>query len=214
MGTCRRRPVGSGLPTGDLVSEPAAPRQQPTTAAVASDDPQAGSRSPERTLVGILLIGSAVSVGLGVLGRVHEPTGHALFLYGFSRIVDMKVWLGSIAAGLAMVQLTTALWMYRRIPGPSPSVARRVHRISGVAAVVVSMPVAFQCLWAFGFGTSSLRVIVHSAAGCLLYGAFVAKMLALRSHGLPARTVPVLGASVLTALVVTWATSALWWLAR
>jgi len=29
---------------------------------------------------------------------------------------------------------------------------------------VLTLPVAFHCLWALGFGTTSLRVVVHSLA--------------------------------------------------
>jgi len=39
---------------------------------------------------------------------------------------------------------------------------------------------------------------------------FAAKMLALRVRGLPSAVVPVLGAALVTLLVVAWFTSALW----
>ena len=166
----------------------------------------------EWALAGIALISSAVAVGLGVLARIHEPSGGALALFGFPSLTDLKLWLGSVAAGLGLVQLVTALWMYRRVPGPGPRVARPLHRISGLAAVVVSLPVAVQCLWVFGFGTMSPRVLAHSVAGCLLYGAFVGKMLALRSRTLPTWVVPCFGGLVLTSLLIAWGTSVLWWL--
>jgi len=86
-----------------------------------------------------------------------------------------------------------------------------VHRVSGALAFVVSLPVAFYCLYGFGFDTATPRTLAHSLAGCLFYGAFTSKMLALRSAWLPGWTVPVLGGTVFTVFVLVWALSALWW---
>jgi hypothetical protein len=57
-------------------------------------------------------------------------------------------------------------------------------------------------------------VVLHSAAGCLFYGAYAAKMLGLRLPGLPGWALPVLGGSVFAALVLIWATAALWFFTR
>jgi hypothetical protein len=74
--------------------------------------------------------------------------------------------------------------------------------------------VAFHCLWALGFGTTSLRVVAHGVVGCLFYGAYAAKMLALRLPGLPGWTLPVLGGSVLASVALLWLTAALWFFTR
>ena len=50
--------------------------------------------------------------------------------------------------------------------------------------------------------------------GCLFYGAYAAKMLALRTRGLPGWSLPVLGGSVFTALLLLWLTAALWFFTR
>jgi hypothetical protein len=89
-----------------------------------------------------------------------------------------------------------------------------LHRWSGTVAFVLTLPVAFHCLWALGLASGSPRVLLHGLAGCLLYGAFTAKMLALRLPGLPGWTLPVLGGTVLAALVLVWLTSVLWFLTR
>lgn len=88
---------------------------------------------------------------------------------------------------------------------------RIVHRVTGVSAFVVSLPVAFYCLYGFGFDTATPRTLAHSVAGCLFYGMFASRMLALRSPRLPGWAVPVLGGTVFTLFVVVWALSALWW---
>jgi hypothetical protein len=163
-----------------------------------------------------LLAGAAVAVALGVYAKVHSPAGRPLFTLGFSGMLQMKAWLSTAAVALLVVQLVTALWMWGRLPGvrAAPPWAAVVHRYSGSVAFVLTLPVAFHCLWALGFGTVSLRVVVHSVAGCMFYGAYAAKMIGLRLRGLPGWVVPLLGASVLGLLVLTWLTAALWFFTR
>ena len=179
--------------------------------ATASDASRRGS-----ALAGVLLLGGAVAVALGVYGEVHDPALKPLFLFGFSGMLQFKSWFASAALVLVLVQLTTALWMWGRLPaaGPAPHWVGPAHRWSGAVAFAVSVPVALHCLWSLGFVTSSPRVLVHSIAGCAFYGAYSAKMLGLRMRGLPGWAVPLLGGLVFTALVIVWLTSALWFFSR
>jgi len=85
-----------------------------------------------------------------------------------------------------------------------------LHRWSGVAAFLLTLPVVFHCVWSLGFEDGSTRVLVHSVAGCVFYGVFAAKMLALRLRGLPSATVPVLGGLLAAVLVILWFSSAYW----
>jgi hypothetical protein len=181
-----------------------------TTGTARQDRAEAGMRA----LAVFVLVGALVALSLGVYGRVHSPTGRALVTFGFPSMLHMKAWLATGALTLGVVQVLTALRMYGRIGRGRPS--RRValtHRISGATAVLLTLPVAFHCLWALGFGTYSTRVLVHSLAGCLFYGVFVTKMLALRSRHLPDWALPWLGGTLFTVLVTTWLTSSLWFFA-
>ena len=85
-----------------------------------------------------------------------------------------------------------------------------MHRWTGTAAFLVSLPVAYHCLWSLGFQTTSTRVVIHSLLGCAFYGAFTTKMLALRIDGLPSRALPVIGGGLFALLTGLWLTSALW----
>jgi hypothetical protein len=165
---------------------------------------------------GVLLLGAGVSVALGVYAKAHEAASRPLFTLGFSGMLQMKTWLATAAVLLVVVQLVTAAWMWERLPGVGPAGGgvALVHRWSGAVAFVLSLPVAFHCLWALGFGTGSPRVLLHSVAGCLFYGAYAAKMLGLRLQGLPGWTLPVLGGTVFGCLVVAWLTAALWFFTR
>jgi hypothetical protein len=158
-----------------------------------------------------LLAGAAVAVALGVYGGLHQPTGVAVNLAGFSGPLPAKVWLTTAALGFALVQLVSALAMYGKLPGgPAPAWTGTLHRWSGRIAFLLAVPVAVHCLYAVGLQTFNLRVFAHSLLGCLFFGAFTMKMLGLRRPGLPGWALPVLGGLLFTVLVGLWWTSALW----
>ncbi|MGV8909243.1 MAG: DUF6529 family protein [Propionicimonas sp.] len=181
-------------------------------------DPQTASPATgdgTRLLVVFIVVGAAVAVALGAYGRVHEPTGATLTTLGFPSLISMKVTLGTAAMVLCVVQLLTALRIFGRIGhGPTPRAVAVTHRFSGVLAVLLSVPVAFHCLWSLGFGAYDARVLAHSLFGCVFYGVFVTKMLTLRSHRMPAWALPLLGGVLFTVMVVVWLTSAVWFFAN
>ncbi|MGQ0617136.1 MAG: DUF6529 family protein [Acidimicrobiia bacterium] len=159
------------------------------------------------------LVGAAVSVGLGVYGRAHDPTGDTVTVLFFRDQITMKSWLATVAVLIVVVQVTSALRLYGKIgTGDPPSWLGDVHRLSGTLAFIVSLPVAYHCLWSIGFAADAGldRAFVHSLAGCLFYGAFATKVLAVRVKGLPGWALPLAGGLVFTGLVVAWLTSAFW----
>jgi hypothetical protein len=175
------------------------------------------TKASRRALTLVLLLGVAVAAFVAVYARVHHPSGHPLFTLGFSGVLQMKAWLASAATLLLIVQLGTALWMWGRLPrvrSAAPAWVTPLHRYSGAVAFALTIPVALNCIWSLGFATYNWRVVVHSVAGCLFYGAYAAKMLGLRLKGLPGWALPVLGGAVLTLLVTLWLTAALWFFTR
>lgn len=157
-------------------------------------------------------VGAMVSLGLGVYARVHTPTGQGIFTFGFPAVLPMKAWFATAAAALAIGQLTSALWMWERLPlvGPAPTRVRAAHRWLGTSAFLFTLPVAYHCLWALGFQQTTTRVLLHSIFGCAFYGAFVTKMLILRSDRMPTWALPVAGGSLVAVLVGVWFTSSYW----
>jgi hypothetical protein len=148
------------------------------------------------------LIGAAVAVAVGAYGRVHTPGGRVNFDFGFSSLFAMKVWLATGAGVLGLLQLTTALWLWRKLPfGRPPSWLGSLHRASGTLAVLLTLPVAYACLYVLGFEDSTPRVLAHSLLGCLFYGAFVTKLIVLRTKRLPGWALPVVGGVLFTALI-------------
>ncbi len=160
------------------------------------------------------LIGAAVAIGLGAYGRNHQPgTDHIVL--GFSSLIRMKVWLAIGAGSLAVLQLLSALWMWHRLPlGAPPAWLPAVHRTLGTLAFLATLPVAYACLYSLGFDQSTPRVLVHSVAGCAFYGAFVTKLIVVRTSRLPGWTLPVVGGLLFTALVAAVGTSAVYTFAK
>jgi Family of unknown function (DUF6529) len=158
-------------------------------------------------------VGAAVSLAAGVYANVHTPTGNAIETFGFDAVLAMKAWFTTGAAALVLAQIATALWMWGRLPlmsRPAPAWAVHGHRWFGTAAFLLTLPVAYHCLWALGFQDTSARVLVHSLLGCVFYGAFTTKMLVLRSDRIPARTLPIVGGLLAATLVAIWWTSSFW----
>src|SRR6476659_8281088 len=170
--------------------------------------PDAAAPAAPTTRIGPVLvalaIGSAVSIGLGVFGRLHDPTGIAINLAGFSSGLAAKTWLTTAAFLFAILQLVTGMAIFGRIP-LSGAWLGPVHRWSGRLAVLLVTPVAVHCLYALGFADLSTRALIHSILGCLFFGAFVCKMLVLTRDDAPGWVRPVLGGlgfSMLTAVFV------------
>jgi hypothetical protein len=204
-------------------STPPAPAAGPSTPGTGRSQGEPHERAERRSsspppraryLLVPVLVGALVAVALGAYGRLHEPAGYAIGVAGFSTLAYAKAWLASVAALFGVVQLLTGMTLVGRLLARPPSWAAGLHRWSGRIAVLVSVPVAVQCLYALGFQSGGTRVWLHSLLGCLFYGAFTTKMLSLRRPGTPRWAIPLLGGLVFTALVAVWLTSALWLFTR
>jgi len=184
-----------------------------TAGAARRSAPRRSAPSPEpraRLLLAPVVVGAVVAVALGAYGRLHEPTGYALSVAGFSSMGYVKAWLATITVVFGVIQLLSGMTITGRLLANPPVWMGGLHRWSGRIAVLVSVPIAVHCLYALGFQSDSTRVWVHSALGCLFYGAFTTKMLSLSRPGTPRWAVPLLGGVVFTGLIGLWLTSAVW----
>jgi hypothetical protein len=153
-----------------------------------------------------------LALSLGIYGRAHDPSQQLVFTLFFSSTITMKVYFATAAVALGVVQVLLAGWIYGRLPWPAPGWAGVVHRISGRLCFLVSLPVAYHCLWSLGFQDTNARVLAHSLLGCAFYGAFAAKVTIVRSRGLPALALPIAGGLAFAILVAAWYTSGLWFI--
>jgi hypothetical protein len=173
--------------------------------------------SPVRVGLAIPLVaGGLVALLLGVYGHAHDPTGRALFTLVFTGTINLKVWFATASLLCGAFQVLSALRLYGKlhVPRTMPAWWGQAHRLSGTFAFLLSLPVAYHCLWSLGFADSgTTRRFVHSVLGCLFYGAFAAKVLVVRGRGMPGWALPVIGGTTFALLVLLWYTSA-WWFFR
>ena len=106
----------------------------------------------------------------------------------FTATINLKVWLATAAVALAVFQVLTAAKFYGRLGrGHGPRWLGRVHRASGTLAFLLTIPVAYHCLWALGFDSAAdLRGVIHGLLGSLFFGALAAKVLLVVRAAFPA----------------------------
>jgi Family of unknown function (DUF6529) len=162
-------------------------------------------------LAGIGLLGIGVAAAVYLAGRLHRPD-YAFSMFGADPIPPKSL-LATIVLGLAVLQVLLALWMYRKLPlaGRPPRPVPVTHRVTGFALFALTVPVAVHCLIAYGVQLTSLRVAIHSIAGCFFYGAFTAKVLLVHSRRLPGWALPAVGGMLAIIVGILWYTSALWY---
>src|SRR5215467_4659426 len=156
----------------------------------------------------------ALTLGLVARQTVREPYTAPFFHPFFTDTLHMKAWLVTLATMLACGQLVTAARIYELLPLPPRGRFYSVlHRWSGRAAIVLTLPVAYHCVFMLGFETHSLRVLIHSLLGSAFYGAVVAKVLIVRSTRFASWVVPAAGGLLFSILLGVWMTSAVWFFA-
>jgi hypothetical protein len=158
---------------------------------------------------------AAVAAALYVFGIEHTPDPEvSLFGQTGADTLSLKSWLATGVLALAATQLGLALWIYGRLPRVRVPGVRVVntHRLIGVAAILLSLPIAYHCVLAYGVQTHfDTRVEVHSLVGCFLYGAVAAKLLIVRSRRFPGWALPLAGGTLVVVVAILWYTSALWY---
>jgi Family of unknown function (DUF6529) len=164
--------------------------------------------------LGVLVVtGALVALTVGLVARAEAappytyPSGLRLF---FSDSIHLKAWFATAAVALAVGQLFTAAWIFRRLPWRRPAWIPVVHRWTGRLLFFVTLPVAYHCIFRLGFQKTDGRVIAHSFLGCAFYGAFATKVLAVRLHRFPPWVLAAAGGIVFSLLIGLWYTSAFW----
>ena len=166
-------------------------------------------------------VGAAVALALGVFGRVHDPTIDGTTTLGYDTVLDMKVVVTAVIGVLAVLQLFGALWIYGKLGIRAPSWVGPLHRASGTIAVLLAIFVGYHCIWALGLEYGELhngepvplRAVIHGVVGCVVFGALIVKVIAVRSHRSPGWFLPVAGGLLLTAFLVVVGTSTVWFVA-
>lgn len=164
-------------------------------------------------------VGAVVALLVGVFGKVHDPTLDGTTTLGFRTVIDMKVVLTTVIGVLAVLQVLGALWLYGKLGTKAPSWLGTAHRTSGTIALLLSVFVAYHCLWALGLEYGHLkdgekvgaRTVIHGVLGCLIVGTAVVKIVAVKSRRAPGWFLPVAGGLLFTLFIAALLTSTLWY---
>lgn len=178
-------------------------------------------RAGNRWLLGlVVLAGAGVAVFLGVYASRHDPAGQPTVHFWFPTMLGFKAWFTTFALVGAVFQLWSSLRLRDRLSWPRevPSWLTDTHRLTGTVTLLLTLPVAYHCLWSLGyrFGNdpwSNPRILVHAVAGCVFYGWFVTKMLTVRIPAVPRSLIPWAGGFVFGSLTVVWLSSAAYFFA-
>ena len=172
------------------------------------------SRSlPPRWLLAPLLVGVGVAVLVALVAR-REAIAPSAYPGGYFRLffsdpIHLKVWFASAAFALAILQPLGAAWMFGKLPWRRPRWLATFHRVNGYLILLLTLPVAYHCVFKLGLQETPARVAAHAFLGCALYGAFAAKILIVR---LRLATWALVGDGTLlfSLLTALWFTSAFW----
>ena len=178
---------------------------------VVRDAPGPRAKRSPRWLLAPLLALAFFSLLAGLLAKASadsSPNGY--FELFFSDTIHMKAWLATTAAALAVLQLFTAAWIFRKLPWPKPAWVNPVHRWTGRLAFVATLPVAYHCIFKLGFQSGDDRVLAHSLLGSGFYGAYAAKITIVRLKRFPTPVLPLAGGLLFAVLIAVWYTSAVW----
>ena len=152
-----------------------------------------------------------LAVGFVASKTIRQAYGTPFFHLFFSDTLHMKAWLITAALLLALGQLLTASRIYEVLHFPPRGrFYHVVHRWSGRTAILLTLPVAYHCIFLLGFGTYNSRAYVHSVLGSFLYGAVLAKVFIVRSNSFRAWALPIAGGVLFSILLGLWLTSGFW----
>ena len=162
-----------------------------------------------RWLAAPLAAFALVALTAGLLAN-HDPRSKGYFRLFFEDPIHLKAGFATAVVVLACFQLFTAAWIFRKLPWSRPAWVSPVHRWSGRLAFLLTLPVAYHCIFKLGFQHATTRVLAHSLLGCAVYGAFAAKVTIVRLHRFPRFVLPLAGGLLFAVLVGVWWTSAVW----
>jgi hypothetical protein len=175
------------------------------------------SRLRRAWLAAPLVAFALVSLTVGLVAHQTVPptiySSRPFFHLFFSDALHMKVWLSTAALLLGFFQLLTAARIYELLHFPPKGrFYNIVHRWSGRTAIVLTLPVAYHCIFLLGFAPNpnDTRVVVHSLLGSSFYGVFIGKVLIVRSSGFPGWALPIAGGILFSVLLGLWLTAGLW----
>ncbi|MCJ7619402.1 MAG: DUF6529 family protein [Anaerolineae bacterium] len=128
-------------------------------------------------------------------------------------LLMLKSVLATVVLILALGQAVSGLRLrgrFKRLPLPVGTL-RIWHRLSGDAALLLTLSIAFICVTHLPYSAYSLRVPLHAALGTLAAVVMLVKVFIARRFRTYLRRVTVLGGVVGFSILGCFAASALWY---
>lgn len=175
-----------------------------------------GVRRPAASAPGLVVpvvVGALVALGIGLLAR-HEAIAPGAYPGSYIRLffsdsLYFKAWFATAALALALLQPVSGAWIFNKLPWHRPSWIAAFHRWNGRLVFLLTLPVAYHCIFRIGFQSTTGRVLAHAILGCALYGLLVAKVLIVRRRRSPTWSIVTAGGLLFATLLAIWYTSAL-----
>jgi hypothetical protein len=172
-----------------------------------------GASRPAGRLYVPVVAGALVALGLVLLAR-HEAIAPGAYPGSYIRLffsdsLYFTAWFATAAVVLAVLQPISAASIFNKLPWRRPRWIARFHRWNGRVVFLLTLPVAYHCIFRIGFQSTSSRVLAHVLLGCAVYGVFVAKVVIVRWRRFPTWSIVTAGSLLFALLVATWYTSAL-----
>jgi len=173
--------------------------------------------------LGAFAAGAVVALLLGIFGKVHDPSTDGTTSLWFDTVIGMKAAISVAIGVLAVGQVVGALWIYGKLGIKAPSWLGTAHRVSGTVALLLAVFVGYHCIWVLGLQSGTVhndyetfevgaRTVIHGVLGCMVFGAVVVKVVAVRSKRAAGWFLPVAGGLLFSLLIVVVLTSAGWYI--
>ncbi|MHB9111079.1 MAG: DUF6529 family protein [Thermoleophilia bacterium] len=127
---------------------------------------------------------------------------------------SQKSLLATVLLVIACLQLTVMAMVLGKIGSFSPDTRQRLtlfHRFEGYVGFIVVLWVAYNCVFNVVNKSGAPRVVIHMLMGMIVIGLIMGKITISRGLKQFYTRLPLLGASLFTAITILWVTSAGWY---
>lgn len=128
--------------------------------------------------------------------------------------IDQKSLLATVLLALACAQVLLIASALGKIGSFSTETRRRLtlaHRFEGYVAFLVVLWVAYNCVFNVANKSGTPRVVIHMLTGVIVLGLIMSKIAINQGLKQFYTRLPLLGASLFTAITILWVTSAGWY---
>ncbi len=128
--------------------------------------------------------------------------------------LNQKSLLATVVLAIAFVQLVLMAFGRGWIGGSPPRVRRRLikfHRFEGYVTFLIILWIAYNCVFNVGVSLGTARIVVHGLLGITVIGLVLSKISIAEGMRRYYERLPLLGFTLLGAVISIWVVSAGWY---